>query len=360
MEALRIVLHQSSANYKKEETIDNKMTYPLPPLSTVIGALHCACNYKEYHPMDLSIQGNYESMHREPYTDHCFLNSIMDDRGILVKVRNKSLLSSSFDKVATAKKSQGNSFRKGITIQIHNEDLLQEYRNLKDLKDEIQNFKDTRIKKILSKIKQRKVNLTALKKTLDKKSARYFGVVNREREIKALEKEINNRFKDYEIENYTNPISYFRSLTTSLKYYEILDNINLIIHVKSDRQTLDDILDNIYNLKSIGRSEDFVDIEGAKIVNLKEEDDINVGSKYHAYIGVKEILNENIWPGKVQSGRAVNGTRYYLNKNYEIVEGQRIFQKKQVLYISDYGIEKTSENVYLDSEEGREYIVNFL
>lgn len=362
MEALRIVLHQSSANYKREETIDNKMTYPLPPLSTVIGALHCACNYKEYHPMDVSIQGNYESMHREPYTDHCFLNSIMDDRGILVKVRNNSLLSSSFDKVATAKKSQDNSFRDGITIQIHNEGLLKEYRDLKDLKDKIQSFKNTRIKRILSRTKQRKANLATLKKTLDKKSDRYLSVVSRESEIKAFEKEIKNRLKDYEAVNYTAPISRFRSLTTSLKYYEILDNINLIIHVKSDNLTLDNILDNIFNLKSIGRSEDFVDIKEAKIVNLKEEKDIDVGSKYHAYIGVKEILNENIWPsiGKVQPGRDINGTKYYLNKNYELDNGQRIFQKKQVLYMSDYGIENTSENVYLDSEDGQEYIVNFL
>ena len=39
MKALRIVLHQDSANYKKEETLDNKMTYPLPPISTIIGAI---------------------------------------------------------------------------------------------------------------------------------------------------------------------------------------------------------------------------------------------------------------------------------------------------------------------------------
>lgn len=48
MKALRIILTQSSANYRKEEAIDNKMTYPLPPFSTVIGALHNACNYSTY------------------------------------------------------------------------------------------------------------------------------------------------------------------------------------------------------------------------------------------------------------------------------------------------------------------------
>ena len=37
--------------------------------------------------MNVSIQGQYESMHREPYTDYCFLNSLQDDRGILVKMK---------------------------------------------------------------------------------------------------------------------------------------------------------------------------------------------------------------------------------------------------------------------------------
>ena len=43
MKCLRIKLTQSSANYRREETVTNKMTYPLPPMSTVIGALHNAC-----------------------------------------------------------------------------------------------------------------------------------------------------------------------------------------------------------------------------------------------------------------------------------------------------------------------------
>ena len=67
------------------------MTYPLPPFSTVIGAIHNACNYKEYKPMDISVQGTYESMGLEPYTDYCFLNTVMDDRGILVKLRNENI-----------------------------------------------------------------------------------------------------------------------------------------------------------------------------------------------------------------------------------------------------------------------------
>ncbi|WP_415336187.1 CRISPR-associated protein Cas5, partial [Clostridium perfringens] len=34
MKALRIILTQNSANYRREETTVNKMTYPLPPFST--------------------------------------------------------------------------------------------------------------------------------------------------------------------------------------------------------------------------------------------------------------------------------------------------------------------------------------
>ena len=83
MKALRIKLHQASANYRKEETAENKMTYPLPPISTITGALHSICGYREYHEMNVSIQGRFASMHREAYVDHCFLNSTMDDRGIL-------------------------------------------------------------------------------------------------------------------------------------------------------------------------------------------------------------------------------------------------------------------------------------
>ena len=112
MKAFRLVIRQTSANYRKPECVDNKMTYPLPPFSTVIGALHKACGYTEYHPMNVSIQGQYESMHREPYTDYCFLNSLQDDRGILVKMKNGEMLSTAFDKVAVAKKPQGNSFSK--------------------------------------------------------------------------------------------------------------------------------------------------------------------------------------------------------------------------------------------------------
>ncbi|MEG2869295.1 MAG: CRISPR-associated protein Cas5 [Terrisporobacter sp.] len=360
MKALRIVLKQSSANYKKEETIDNKMTYPLPPMSTVIGAIHSACNYKDYHPMDISIQGKFESMHKEPYTDYCFLNSTMDDRGILVKMRNESLLSNAFDKVASAKKSQGNSFRKGITIQVYDEVLMKEYRDLKNLNDEIKLFKDTRIKKVLELTKKRKKTLADKKKQLDKKSDEFKLLTNREKEIKQYEKIIKDRLKDYEIENYSKPISKYRSLTTSLKFYEILNNIELVLHIRSDKDTLENILENIYSLKSIGRSEDFVDVVDAKIVNLEASEECDIVSEYSAYLNYDDIMDGNIYTQKVKAGQSFSGTKYYLNKNYEIKDDKRIFNKKKVLYVSKYFIEETSDNVFIDKDDDKKYIVNFI
>lgn len=358
MKALRIELTQNSANYRKEECLDNKMTYPLPPISTIIGAIHVACNYKEYHPMDISVQGQFESMHREPYTDYCFLNSTMDDRGILVKMKNEGFLSKAFDKVAKANKSQGSSFRNGITIHVYNQELLNEYNNLRDLNEKIKEYKSTELKRKLDLIKKEKTSLAQQKKTLDKKSEEFKLIVQKEKEIKEEEKKLNNDVKEYEVENYTKPISKYRSLTTSLKYYEVLNNIKLVIHIRSDEKTLKEVLDNICNLKSIGRSEDFVDIIDAKIVELYEGD-CDVDSSLSAYINYEDVKDDKI-AVKDKGSKYVNGTVYYLNKNYEIKEGKRKFTKKKALYTSWRAIEETSENIFLDKEDGKEYIVNFI
>ena len=49
-----------------------------------------------------------------------------------------------------------------------------------------------------------------------------------------------------------------------------------------------------------------------------------------------------------------------MNKNYELKDGKRIFEKKSVVYISQYGIDKIGNGIYLDQEDGKNYIVNFL
>ncbi len=358
MEVLRIILTQSSANYKKEETVLNKMTYPLPPFSTIIGALHSACGYVVYHPMDISIQGKYESMHKEPYTDYCFLNSIMDDRGILVKMKNGNLLSTAFDRVAKAKKPQGNSFRNGTTIEVMNATLLQEYRNIKDISEKITGFKKNRIDKVLAIIKKRKKTLAVKKKAGEENSPALQLVSKREKQIKELEKTIKDRLKDYENNEYKIPYSKFASLTTSLKYYEVLNNVELILHIKGDKATLTDIKENIYNLKSIGRSEDFVDVKEVCFVDVVDKTAYEIISEYSAYINYDLVQKQHI-NLRSRTGTTANGTKYYLNKNYAIKDNKRTFEKKKVVYASNYSSEESGENLYFDIDKDKSYIVNF-
>lgn len=363
MKALRIKLRQTSANYRKEETVENKMTYPLPPISTVIGALHNACGYTEYHEMDVSIQGKFASMHKAPYVDHCFLNSTMDDRGILVKMRNGTMLSPAFDKVASAKKSQGNSFTKGITIQVHDGALLEEYRQLRELGNKIAEWKKTEYKQRLSEYKAQKAELSKRKKEIGKGNPGFDEAARMEQIVREKEKKYKEEAAQYEEENYKNPISKFRTLTKSLKYYEVLDDIELILHIRASEQVLNDICENIYNLKSLGRSEDFVEVEEAQIVELIQDEE-TVRSPYSAYLKYRDVLDENLYIREMNF-HDLAGTQYYFGKKYEIIDGKRIFPEKvKVIYTSGFGIDETSENVWLDiwkdGEKKKYYIVNFL
>lgn len=369
MKALRIHLTQSSANYRREEVIENKMTYPLPPFSTVIGALHYICGFKEYKDMDISIQGEYKSLNKEPYTDYCFLNSTQDDRGILVKMANPSLLSTGYRVVGRALKSQGNSFRNDITVATENKELMQEYRGLKDLNDEISSFKKERYNVCMNQIKRRKKALSVKKKTLDRDDSRYEIVIQREAEIKQMENEMKERMTEFEWENYTKPNSMFRTLTTSLKFYEILTDIELYIHVRSDDEVLEKIKENIFEWKSLGRSEDFVNILEAEIINLKLPDG-EYESSYHAYLDANAVESPNDDSGVYVDGKIyishkdkkakVRGVKYYINKKYEKVHGKRIFDKKKVLYTSCYDVDEETENVYIDAMDEKSLIVNFI
>lgn len=307
--------------------------------------------------MDISIQGRYGSMHREPYTDYCFLNSTQDDRGILVKMRNADMLSNAYDRVASAKKPQGNSFRNGITIQVHDQKLLDEYRALKDLNDEISEFKKNRFNPVMTLLKRRKKVLSEKKKVLEKGSEQFCKVERREKEIKAAEKLMKERMEQFQNERYTIPISKFRTLTKSMKFYEVLDDIELIIHVRASDEILNDILEHRFDITSIGRSEDFISLEEAKIVELQEDLDEEIESDYSAYVDRKLVVDEKIFLDQKQGESG--GTLYFLNKNYKVTDGKRIFEKKRALYVSGYSAEGFGDGLYLDTDGDKNYIVNF-
>ena len=70
--AIRVKCFQNLVNYKKPSSFILKETFPLPPYSTVLGMIHAACGYTEFHPMKLCIQGTNSGTVSELYTRYSF------------------------------------------------------------------------------------------------------------------------------------------------------------------------------------------------------------------------------------------------------------------------------------------------
>lgn len=362
MKAIRLHLTQKSAHYRKEETVDNKMTYPLPFPSTVIGALHAACGYRSYHPMDISIQGKYDSMQRETYVDHCFLNTVMDDRGTLVKLENGDLLSAGFTKVAKAKKSQGNSFKNNVTIEIFDASLLTEYQDLKALRERLDSVDKQYLIETCAPLENRIKDIQKLQKA-NPNADEIDALKIEQKELKDQVKALKEAYKQKEKTEYTDPMNCFMNLTTGLKYYEVLYDVELMLHISASEEILQDILNNISNLQSLGRSEDFVNIEECVLVDLSKDEDNQIFSHYSMYIHQDDFFSEAFSTGADNA----SGTKYYANKNY-VIDGKtgcRKFVKVPVVFgkepVLDGEEMNKSSRLWTDSYKDNEVlIVDFL
>lgn len=361
MKAVRIRLTQPSAHYRKAETVDNKMTYPLPFPSTVIGALHAACGYTSYHPMDVSIQGAFGTLQQEAYVDHCFLSSTMDDRGMLVKVFNGDILSSQFTPVAKAKKSQGNSFKKGITIDVLNEDLLAEYRGLLQKREELDAEKKGPLQEAIKPLDIKIKELAKTIKSLDKEEAK--PLKEDLKQLKAEKKQLEDAFKHEELTEYTQPISLFKNLTTSIKYYEVLYEVQLVIHVSAADDILEDIVNNIDNFQCLGRSEDFVTVTECKLVELSDDKE---NTSLDTLPGYSMYVHQSDFNKYIRTTESM-GTKYYATKKYHLEErtGKRIFEKIPVVLVTGatLGRAKLSETtrVFVDHVDTyNKLLVDFL
>ena len=182
--------------------------------------------------------------------------------------------------------------------------------------------------------------------------------------LQAAEKMMKERMERFQNERYTVPISKFRTLTKSMKFYEVLDDVELIIHVRAADEILNDIFEHRFDITSIGRSEDFISLEEAKFVELQEKAGDEIESEYSAYID-SNLLKEK---EKKEKGKRIlldrrygksGGTIYSLNKNYTIKNGKRFFEKKKVLYVSRYAVVEFGDGLYLDTDGNKNYIVNF-
>lgn len=355
MKVLRIILKQSSANYRKAGTVDNKMTYPLPIPATIIGALHNICGYTEYHSIDISIQGNFEAVSKDIYKNITILNTI-SDRGTLVKMIAPNTISNAYIEVAEAVEDNAN-FLKEINIKVKNKELLEEFKNLKVLKERLDGEK----KKKIEELKKEKKELSDKKKGLDKKSNEYKELIEKIENLKIEEDKYLKDLKEYENKNFIEPYSQFRTIVKKPMFYEILNNIFLILHIKSDEQTLKDIENNIFNLQSLGRSEDFVEVVECKIVELQEFDnEVKSTEGLTMYLNYNDFQEEKIFSLDVDGNVVKSGTKYYLDKNYKIINLKREFEKTLAIYSNYFKANKSSENVKLDEYENIKLLVNFI
>jgi len=91
MKVIKLKIRQNLANYRKPLNYQIKESYPLPPYSTIIGMVHKACNFKEYHPMKVSIQGKTNFSINDIYTKYTFAkNATYCKNRKMMKVQGKN------------------------------------------------------------------------------------------------------------------------------------------------------------------------------------------------------------------------------------------------------------------------------
>ena len=366
MKALRIKLTQNKASYSREGTVNNRMTYPLPNYSTVIGALHNACGYTEYHPMEISIQGKYSALQKEIYVNHGLLNRTEDDRGILIWLKDPNRLNTGYIEVAKSLNATGNSFSEERTIEVKNRGLLDLYKLLKKKGKELEDFNKNTIKSAEEKWKLEKKELKNKQKAFERNSKQWNDVKAIIDEGEKKIKKLKSDFEDKKKKEYDDLYSHFKILVKGPQYQEVLYDVELVIHIKSDEEVLNDIMYHKYDFVSLGRSEDFIELiemEYCEVVDSVKEEHM-LPNNYSMFINADRV-NETQFYQHLEidkreinaDGSNVDGTIYYIAKDYSIKDDARVFNRIPCLYSSSFMIDSDSINIGFDQDGG--YLVDF-
>lgn len=143
---------------------------------------------------------------------------------------------------------------------------------------------------------------------------------------------------------------------------ELLADVELLIHIIPEEDGLIEEIEKAFRYPkeypSLGRREDLVTIEEVKVVSIRNEvprKSIKGDSSYGAYIPL-EIIDSVKMKNSIQ-GVKYTGTRYKLNKNYELTnygteKAPKIFRrwdKKEVIYATNISFLRKHES-YLDDD----------
>ncbi|SCG82200.1 CRISPR-associated protein Cas5 [Proteiniborus sp. DW1] len=152
-------------------------------------------------------------------------------------------------------------------------------------------------------------------------------------------------------------------ISRGISTVELLVDVELLIHIIPQDQSLVSEIEKAFlyprEYPSLGRREDLVIIEEVKVVDVFEEEkikaSIRVREDYSAYIPINIIEDVKI-KNNIQ-GIDVSGTRYKLNKNYELINhgtknSPKIFRKwkkEEVVYGSNISALR-KKDVILDED----------
>ena len=78
------------------------------------------------------------------------------------------------------------------------------------------------------------------------------------------------------------------------------------------------------------------------------------------YLNYNDFQEEKIFNLDIDGNIVKRGTKYYLDKDYKIVDSKREFKKVLALYSNYFSANKSSENVKLDEYNNIKLLVNFI
>lgn len=346
MTALKIKLYQKTANYCIGGSITNRMSYPLPPFSAILGMIHTACDWDSYHDLGLSVHGKYESSNRTITRYHSVMSGTYEDRGILFESSDSGIFSE-FSSTQIANFNEDSI----------NKNLLLEFKEEKQALIDLKNF----YKQKIDSLKDEKKKAQAKLKTLEKKSNEYQSqkttIEKLAQTIKDIELERNAQVKLAE-----NKLQRYISVTSHICETEILYDINLIVYVSGSEDDLREIYRCAYNISHLGRSEDFVKVLSCDFVELITADDEFVhNSEYATYIDYSLVANRDVILNQSSVETAqIRGTVYRIPKQYKIENGLRIFDKKKVMLLNHFLVDDVVDNLFIDNTEPKPLIVNMI
>lgn len=307
MKAIRLKIYQNMVNYKKPTSFQLKETYPLPPYSTVIGMVHNLCRYEEYHEMDISVQGKYFSKVNDLYTAYEFSHKFEENDG---KRAKRCLKCGSI-----VKKNAKNCSECG-SVEL---EVLKVSRGTHQYRNSV------------------------------------FPGIDKYKELGGEVDYLNEA-------EYKAKKEKFISVTKNVLTAELLVDVELLIHIIPKDQSLVEEIEKAFlyprEYPSLGRREDLVTIEEVKVVEIFErelEKSRPLKEDQLAYIPVNLIKNDSIMVSGSQDGIRSRGTRYKINKNYELKNyGRdkviRKWNKIDVLYTSN--IIAGSDEILIFDDDG--------